>query len=311
DLRLLWQELPPAWAQVPVAPPVLGGLLPGPSELWLRLKQNEALPGPAVELEGKVGALHLLLPPSLLGTLRGLLGALDPPGDSPDHTLCPSSPRAVPGAATPPPTALPPQVSPGGPQWWGSPIPGCLWGSPIPRVPLGVPTPGGAVGGSLTLWPGRGPPWHGGLRVQVTLGTVTAVLPEEGGAPCVSHERLWAELCDGHTHPAWDHALPFPHLRYGHTPYPVPHPGVPSPPRMLALALGSSLSPHEDIKELVVAVALEGVMLRHRPDPPGIPWYSQLLALLALEDEPVLGYTPPTPLTHLHLHLQRCSLDYR
>ncbi|XP_066064202.1 autophagy-related protein 2 homolog A-like [Chamaea fasciata] len=64
-------------------------------------------------------------------------------------------------------------------------------------------------------------------------------------------------------------------------------------------------------QELVVAVALEGVMLRHHPDPPGTPWYSQLLALLALEDEPVLGYTPPTPLTQLHLHLQRCGLDYR
>ncbi|NXE03403.1 ATG2A protein, partial [Chaetorhynchus papuensis] len=52
DLRLLWQELPPAWAQVPVSPPVLGGLLPGPSELRLRLKQNEALPGPAVGTRG-------------------------------------------------------------------------------------------------------------------------------------------------------------------------------------------------------------------------------------------------------------------
>ncbi|NWT87123.1 ATG2A protein, partial [Lanius ludovicianus] len=38
---------------------------------------------------------------------------------------------------------------------------------------------------------------------------------------------------------------------------------------------------------------------------------SQLLSLLALEDEPVLGYVAPTPLTQLHLHLQRCGLDYR
>lgn len=37
----------------------------------------------------------------------------------------------------------------------------------------------------------------------------------------------------------------------------------------------------------------------------------QLLALLAVEDEPVLGYTAPTPLTQLHLHLCRCALDYR
>ncbi|NXS33732.1 ATG2A protein, partial [Pomatostomus ruficeps] len=52
ELRLLWQELPPPWAQVPVSPPALWGLLPGPSELCLRLKQNEALPGPAVGTEG-------------------------------------------------------------------------------------------------------------------------------------------------------------------------------------------------------------------------------------------------------------------
>lgn len=42
--------------------------------------------------------------------------------------------------------------------------------------------------------------------------------------------------------------------------------------------------------------------------PPSPP---QLLALLAVEDEPVLGYTAPTPLTQLHLHLCRCALDYR
>ncbi|XP_066064193.1 autophagy-related protein 2 homolog A-like [Chamaea fasciata] len=61
--------------------------------------------------------------------------------------------------------------------------------------------------------PGRGPPWRGGLRLQVTLGTVTAVLPELGGAPDPAHQHMWAELCDGHAHPALDDALPFPHLR--------------------------------------------------------------------------------------------------
>lgn len=37
--------------------------------------------GVQVDVEGKVGALHLLLPPLLLGALRGLLGALSPPGE--------------------------------------------------------------------------------------------------------------------------------------------------------------------------------------------------------------------------------------
>ncbi|XP_058678326.1 basic proline-rich protein-like [Ammospiza caudacuta] len=93
---------------------------------------------------------------------------------------------------------------------------------------------------------------------------------------------------------------------------PAPPPGTPPrPPRMMALAMGGTLSANGDTKELEVALALEGLMLKHRPDPPGTPWYQQLLSLLALEDEPVLGYTPPTPLTQLHLHLQRCGLDYR
>ncbi|XP_032939395.1 autophagy-related protein 2 homolog A-like [Catharus ustulatus] len=82
DARLLWQELPPTWAQVPVSPPVLGGLLPGPSELSLRLKRKRSggLPGPAVELEGRVGSLHLLLPPPPAGDAAGAAGGAGAPG---------------------------------------------------------------------------------------------------------------------------------------------------------------------------------------------------------------------------------------
>lgn len=80
---------------------------------------------------------------------------------------------------------------------------------------------------------------------------------------------------------------------------------------MLVLALESDLSPPGDTRELVVSVALQGALLQHRPAPPAQHWFSQLLALLALEDEPVLGYTAPTPLTRLHLHLRRCGLHYR
>ncbi|XP_040551302.1 autophagy-related protein 2 homolog A-like, partial [Gallus gallus] len=66
-----------------------------------------------------------------------------------------------------------------------------------------------------------------------------------------------------------------------------------------------------DVKELVVAVSVEGAALQHRPEPPEQRWYRQLLDLLCVEDDPILGYRPPTPLTQLHLHLCRCAADYR
>ncbi|XP_066427321.1 autophagy-related protein 2 homolog A-like [Molothrus aeneus] len=230
DLRLLWQELPPAWAQVPVSPPVLAALLPGPSELSLRLKQNENVPGPGVELEGKVGALHLLLPPPLLGILRGLLGALDPPGPPPCGRSRPLGPqdlalierelsRGLRGGRDPP---SPPGGDPDSELFYS--MTGSLGGgdsaAPPEETPTGSPSPSPA--GSprnrrpsphSCAPPGRGPPFRGSLRLQVTLGTVTALLPELGGAPSPAHQRLWAELCHGHAQPAWDHALPFPHLR--------------------------------------------------------------------------------------------------
>ena len=37
----------------------------------------------------------------------------------------------------------------------------------------------------------------------------------------------------------------------------------------------------------------------------------QIVDFLNVSDEPVLGYTPPTSVTTLHLHLWSCSLDYR
>uniref|UniRef100_A0AAR2KEJ5 Autophagy related 2B n=1 Tax=Pygocentrus nattereri TaxID=42514 RepID=A0AAR2KEJ5_PYGNA len=45
--------------------------------------------------------------------------------------------------------------------------------------------------------------------------------------------------------------------------------------------------------------------LQHRVVP------SSLVDFLNVSDEPVLGYTPPSSVTTLHLHLWSCSLDYR
>ncbi|XP_058280279.1 autophagy-related protein 2 homolog A-like [Hirundo rustica] len=184
---------------------------------------------------------------------------------------------------------------PGPPQSGGAVLVTVPWG----RVTADCPAAGGVPGSRLVLELGEG-------RL--------CVLPRPGGAQGLSRACADARSLVLLHGPVPDEGEgPPPPLHPTLVPWeePAPPPGVPAPPRMLALALGSSLSPRGDTKELVVAVALEGVMLRHRPDPPGTPWYSQLLALLALEDEPVLGYTAPTPLTQLHLHLQRCSLDYR
>lgn len=129
-------------------------------------------------------------------------------------------------------------------------VPECPWRSlGVPEGPWGVPVgslrvPGGSwvsLGvpgvspvpppGSQTPFPGRGPPIRGGLRVELTLGAVTAVLPEGEGSPSPAHQRLWAELCEGHAHPAWEKVLPFPHLRCGHAPsVSPPHLGVPKSP---------------------------------------------------------------------------------
>uniref|UniRef100_A0A8B9LWH5 Autophagy related 2B n=1 Tax=Astyanax mexicanus TaxID=7994 RepID=A0A8B9LWH5_ASTMX len=56
-----------------------------------------------------------------------------------------------------------------------------------------------------------------------------------------------------------------------------------------------------------------GATLQHRVVPSSLGWYDQVMTLdfLNVSDEPVLGYTPPSSVTTLHLHLWSCSLDYR
>ncbi|KAI7801585.1 putative autophagy-related protein 2-like protein A, partial [Triplophysa rosa] len=56
--------------------PLLIGQCSGFIETTVKIKQNEMLPGPKFELDGKVGCLHLLLSPSQVTRLTDLLSAL-------------------------------------------------------------------------------------------------------------------------------------------------------------------------------------------------------------------------------------------
>ncbi|XP_030331315.1 autophagy-related protein 2 homolog A-like [Strigops habroptila] len=238
DLRLLWHELPPPEApEAAPPPPVPVGLSPGPSRLSLRLKQNQALPGPAVEVQGEVGALHLLLPPPLLGALWGLLGTFDPPdpGPPPAGRSRPLGPqdlqlierelsRCLRGGDPPDPPGDPP-----GAELFYS-MTGSLGGqSPAPPEATPPPSPSPSAAGSPRFQPpssrhspppGQGPPRPGGCRVRVTLGTVTMALPQPG---CPPPPRGRAAPVGGAVR------RPCPAL---------PPPQEPPPPRELSLDLG-------------------------------------------------------------------------
>ncbi|XP_038867882.1 autophagy-related protein 2 homolog A-like [Salvelinus namaycush] len=64
-------SLPPATQR-----PLLIGSCSGFMETTVKIKQNDMLPGPKLELDGKVGCLHLLLSPDQITHLTDLLSAL-------------------------------------------------------------------------------------------------------------------------------------------------------------------------------------------------------------------------------------------
>ncbi|CAD7670108.1 unnamed protein product [Nyctereutes procyonoides] len=80
-VRLHFEELPPQ--EEPPKPPLQIGSCSGYMELTVKLKQNEAFPGPKLEVAGQLGSLHLLLTPRQLQQLQELLSAMslaDPEG---------------------------------------------------------------------------------------------------------------------------------------------------------------------------------------------------------------------------------------
>ncbi|XP_056294879.1 autophagy-related protein 2 homolog A [Pseudoliparis swirei] len=60
----------------PASQPLLIGSCPGFIETTVKIKQDDMLPGPKLELEGKVGCVHMLLSPDQITHLTDLLSAL-------------------------------------------------------------------------------------------------------------------------------------------------------------------------------------------------------------------------------------------
>uniref|UniRef100_A0A673AS59 Autophagy related 2A n=1 Tax=Sphaeramia orbicularis TaxID=375764 RepID=A0A673AS59_9TELE len=60
----------------PVSQPLLIGSCSGFIETTVKIKQNDMLPGPKLELDGKVGCVHMLLSPDQITHLTDLLAAL-------------------------------------------------------------------------------------------------------------------------------------------------------------------------------------------------------------------------------------------
>jgi hypothetical protein len=56
---------------------------------------------------------------------------------------------------------------------------------------------------------------------------------------------------------------------------------------------------------------VRGGSLRHEKSYEGESWISQVIFLLNLHDEPILGYIMPNVLTDLNLQLVGCAVDYR
>ncbi|KAG8522721.1 Autophagy-related protein 2A, partial [Galemys pyrenaicus] len=81
-VRLLFEELSTQPQEERPQPSQIGSCS-GYMELTVKLKQNEAFPGPKLEVAGQLGSLHLLLTPRQLQQLQELLGAMslaDPEG---------------------------------------------------------------------------------------------------------------------------------------------------------------------------------------------------------------------------------------
>ncbi|XP_028626860.1 autophagy-related protein 2 homolog A isoform X2 [Grammomys surdaster] len=72
---LYFEELPSQVA--PPQPPLQIGSCTGSMELTVKLKQNEAFPGPKLEVSGQLGSLHVLLTPHQLQQLQKLLSAIN------------------------------------------------------------------------------------------------------------------------------------------------------------------------------------------------------------------------------------------
>jgi len=65
------------------------------------------------------------------------------------------------------------------------------------------------------------------------------------------------------------------------------------------------------MKTFRVAIGMSNSTLRYRTCSAATTWFTEMIDCLDVNDHPVAGYTPPSVLTELHLHLWDCAIDYR
>uniref|UniRef100_A0A673KC28 Autophagy-related protein 2 homolog B-like n=1 Tax=Sinocyclocheilus rhinocerous TaxID=307959 RepID=A0A673KC28_9TELE len=173
------------------------------------------------------------------------------------------------------------------------------------------------------------PKKHGEFWMEVKNGTLFGVTQHEGykdqhyvcfhtSQACLYHQGT----VDGDA-PEWNVNLPCrtrPHwlepVMYASESAPErtsPSEGLSLEPHsMLSVAVKiSSHNTERNVKEFLTAIGMRGVTLEHRVVPSSLGWYDQIVDFLNVSNEPVLGYTPPSSVSTLHLHLWSCSLDYR
>uniref|UniRef100_A0A671SBT0 Autophagy-related protein 2 homolog B-like n=1 Tax=Sinocyclocheilus anshuiensis TaxID=1608454 RepID=A0A671SBT0_9TELE len=173
------------------------------------------------------------------------------------------------------------------------------------------------------------PKKHGEFWMEVKNGTLFGVTQHEGykdqhyvcfhtSQACLYHQGT----VDGDA-PEWNVNLPCrtrPHwlepVMYASESTPErtsPSEGLSLEPHsMLSVAVKiSSHNTERNVKEFLTAIGIRGVTLEHRVVPSSLGWYDQIVNFLNVSNEPVLGYTPPSSVSTLHLHLWSCSLDYR
>eukprot|EP00794_Sanderia_malayensis_P020264 gene20264-22250_t len=79
----------------------------------------------------------------------------------------------------------------------------------------------------------------------------------------------------------------------------------------LSLAMKCKRFPNRNRTDNLVAVGLRGSTLRHFVYGAGESWLTHVMDFMSVEDNAVVGFTFPTVLTTLYLHMWGCSVDYR
>ena len=81
--------------------------------------------------------------------------------------------------------------------------------------------------------------------------------------------------------------------------------------KMINVVLKLELEETRAMKRCLVAALLKGLTLRHQFLPAGQHFLEQLIEMFDLKDTPVLGYEPPTFVTEVHFHVNKCAVDYK